>query len=222
MTAMTLPKPCLMLVTDRALAGGDRLVEAVAAAVEGGVNAVQLREKDLAPPDLARLAWRLREVIDDRASLIVNGNAEVAREVAADGLHLPAGAPFARPDGVALAGRSVHSVEEAQQAEREGADYVIAGPIYETPSHPGGAPASLRLVSGIVAAVSVPVVAIGGITAARVPDVLSAGVSGVAVISAVLGARSPRVAASALREALRGRWPLEAVPRRARRAAVER
>lgn len=217
MTAMTLPKPCLMLVTDRALAGGDdRLVEAVAAAVDGGVNAVQLREKDLAPPDLARLAVRLLEAIGGRALLIVNGNADVAREVAADGLHLPAGAPFAHPDGVALAGRSVHSVEGALKAEREGAGYVIAGPIYETPSHPGGTPAGLRLVSGIVAAVSVPVVAIGGITAARVPDVLSAGACGVAVISAVLGAGSPRAAASALREAL------EAAPLRARRAAVER
>jgi thiamine-phosphate pyrophosphorylase len=212
-----------MLVTDRALAGGDEsLVEAVAAAVEGGVNAVQLREKGLAAADLARLAGQLREVIGGRALLIVNGNAEVAREAAADGLHLPAGAPFARPDGVTLVGRSVHSVEEALQAQREGADYVIAGPIYETPSHRGGTPAGLRLVSGSVAAVSVPIVAIGGITAARVPDVLSAGAGGVAVISAVLGAESQRVAASALREALRGRWPLEAVPRRARRAAVER
>ena len=192
-----------MLVTDRALVGGvDRLVEAAAAAVEGGVNAVQLREKDLAPADLARLAGQLRAAIGGRALLIVNGNADVACEIAADGLHLPADAPFARPDGVALVGRSVHSVEAAVRAEREGADYLIAGPIYETPSHPGVPAAGVRLISAIVAAVSVPVVAIGGITASRVPDVLSAGASGVAVISAVLGAESPRDAASALSEAI--------------------
>ena len=200
-----------MLVTDRALVGGvDRLVEAAAAAVEGGVNAVQLREKDLAAADLARLAGQLREAIGGRALLIVNGNADVACEIAADGLHLPADAPFARPDGVALVGRSVHSVEAAVRAERDGADYLIAGPIYETPSHPGVPAAGVRLISGAVAAVSVPVVAIGGIRAARVQGVLSAGAGGVAVISAVLGAESPREAASALREAL------EAVP------AVER
>jgi len=211
MAALALPSPCLMLVTDRALAGGaDRLVEAVAAAVEGGVNAVQLREKDLAPADLAHLAGRLREAIGRRALLIVNGNADVACEIAADGLHLPADAPFAHPDGVTPVGRSVHSVEAAVRAEREGADYLIAGPIYETPSHPGVPAAGVRLISGAVAAVSVPVVAIGGITAARVSGVLSAGAGGVAVISAVLGAESPRAAASALREAL------EAVP------AVER
>jgi thiamine-phosphate pyrophosphorylase len=212
-----------MLVTDGALAGADptdpsddRLVEAVVAAVEGGVDAVQLREKDLAPPDLALLAARLREAIGDRALLLVNGNADVASEVAADGLHLPAGAPFARPDGVALVGRSVHSVEAAVQAEREGADYLIAGPIYETPSHRGVAAAGVGLISAVVASVSVPVVAIGGITATRVPDVLSAGAGGVAVISAVLSAKSPGAAAGALREAL------DAVPLRAVRAAVER
>jgi thiamine-phosphate pyrophosphorylase len=206
-----------MLVTDRALVGGgDRLVEAVAAAVEGGVNAVQLREKDLAPADLAHLAGQLREAIRRRALLIVNGNADVACEVAADGLHLPAGTPFARPDGITLVGRSVHSVEAAVRAEREGADYLIAGPIYETPSHRGVAPAGVRLISAVVAAVSVPVVAIGGITAARVQDVLSEGAGGVAVISAILDAEPPGAAASALREAL------EAVPLRARRAAVER
>ena len=212
-----------MLVTDRALAGGgptgpsdDHLVEAVAAAVEGGVNAIQLREKDLAPPDLAHLAGQLREAIGRRALLIVNGNADVAWGVQADGLHLPADAPFARPAGVTFVGRSVHSVEAAVRAEREGADYVIAGPIYETSSHPGVAAAGVCLISAVVAAVSVPVVAIGGITAARVPDVLSAGAGGVAVISAILGAESPRAAASELREAL------EAVPLRALRAAVER
>ena len=176
----------------------------------------QLREKDLAPTALERLAGRLRAEIGDRALLLVNGNADVASEVAADGLHLPAGAPFARPDGVALVGRSVHSVEAAVKAEREGADYVIAGPIYETPSHRGVAAAGVRLISAVVASVSVPVVAIGGITAARVPDVLSAGAGGVAVISAVLGAKSPGGAARALREAL------DVVPSSVRRAAVER
>ena len=192
-----------MLVTDRSLAGGaDRLVDAVAAAVEAGVNTVQLREKDLDTHALSALARRLREAIGGRALLIVNASADVVREVVADGLHLPADAPFARPAGQSLVGRSVHSVADAVLAEREGADYVIAGPVYETASHPGVPAAGLRLVSGVVAAVSVPVVAIGGITASRVPDVLSAGASGVAVISAVLGAESPRDAASALSEAI--------------------
>ena len=204
MTALALPRPCLMLVTDRALLGssGDRLIDAVAAAVEGGVNAVQLREKDLAPAELLRLAGQLRAAIGGSTLLIVNGNADVACDAQVDGLHLPADAPFARPDGVPLVGRSVHSVDAAVRAEREGADYLIAGPIYETPSHPGVPAAGVRLISGAVAAVSVPVVAIGGIRAARVQGVLSAGAGGVAVISAVLGAESPREAASALREAL--------------------
>jgi thiamine-phosphate pyrophosphorylase len=192
-----------MLVTERRLADDeDALVEAAAAAVEGGVNAVQVREKDLDTEALAALAARLRAAIGGRALLIVNGDAPAAAEAGADGLHLPEDAPFQRPPGLRLVGRSVHSAEAAALAGREGADYVIAGPVYETASHPGVAPAGVRLVSAVAAAVSVPVLAIGGVTAERVAELRAAGADGVAVISAVLGSESPRAAASRLREAL--------------------
>jgi thiamine-phosphate pyrophosphorylase len=189
-----------MLVTDRRLAGDERaLVRAVAAAVEGGVNAVQLREKDLGTRPLARLAGALREAIAGGALLIVNGNAEVA--AGADGLHLPEDAPYERPEG-RLVGRSVHSVAAAVSAAREGADYVIIGPIYETPSHPGHSPGGPKLIADVANAVGVPVIAIGGVTAERAREVMTAGASGVAVVSAILGAPSPREAAAALWEAL--------------------
>jgi thiamine-phosphate diphosphorylase len=194
-----------MLVTDRRLAGGeDLLVEVIAAAVEGGVNAVQVREKDLDAKSVSHLADRLRDAIAGCALLIVNSDVDAASK--ADGLHLPEDADFVRPEGTLLVGRSVHSIEAALRAEREGADYVIAGPIFETPSHPGQRPAGLDLISDVVSAVSVPVIAIGGITAERVPEVMAAGASGVAVISAILGSDSPSQAAAWVREAL------EAVP----------
>lgn len=192
-----------MLVTDRRLAGGaDRLVTAVAKAVEAGVNAVQLREKDLSEDDLLALARRLREITRGRALLIVNGSLMVAMKSKADGLHLPEDSPCPKKIGGLLLGRSVHSVDAALKAEAEGAGYVVAGPVFETPSHPGEPPTGIHLVRNVATAVRLPVIAIGGITPDAVGPVVRAGASGVAAISAILGQRSPSGGARMLREAL--------------------
>jgi thiamine-phosphate diphosphorylase len=197
-----------MLVTDRRLAEGEAaLVEAVAEAVEGGVNAVQLREKDLASEELLPLALRLWAVTHGRALLLINGPLEVALAAEAEGVHLPEAAPpIDRPARPLLVGRSVHSREAAELAWAECSDYLIAGPVFQTRSHPGAAPSGLALVEAIAGAVAVPVLAIGGITPERVDDVLHAGASGVAVISAILGAGSAGAAARGLREALEEAW----------------
>jgi len=201
--------PVVMLITDRHLARSeDGLVAAVGEAVAGGVNAVQLREKDLSPAELLSLAVRLREVIAERAVLVVNGSLEVALTAGADGVHLPEAAPMVeRPERLFIVGRSVHSRETAEQAWAECSDYLIAGPVYETTSHPGMAPTGTRLIEEIAGVVALPVMAVGGITAGRIEEVMRAGASGVAVISAVLGSRSPRDAARELREAVDAAWP---------------
>jgi len=203
-----LPVPCLMLVTDRHLAGGqDALVAAVDDAVAGGVNAVQLREKDLRPAELLLLAKRLREVTAGRATLLVNSSMEVALASGADGVHLPEAAPMVkRPSRPFLVGRSVHSREAAERAWAEGSDYLIAGPVFKTASHAGAEPAGVRLIESVTDAVAIPVLAVGGIDGGRVGDVVRSGASGVAVISAVLGARSAREAARKLRDALDAAW----------------
>jgi len=208
-----LPAPTLMLVTDRCLAGGaDALVHAVAGAVERGVNAVQLREKDLSPAGLLPLARWLREVTAGSALLLVNGSLEVALEAEADGVHLPERAPMVdRPAAAFIVGRSVHSPEAALQAVVEGVDYLVAGPVYATRSHPGTAPEGLEFIRKIVSASRVPVIGIGGIRAKNAPDVMGGGASGVAVISAILGARSPAGAAGELWQAVHGSWQSIAV-----------
>lgn len=197
-----------MLVTNRSLCGGaDGLAAAVEAAVQGGVDAVQLREKDLPPEDLLPLARRLRQAMLGRTLLLVNGPLDVALAAGANGVHLPEVAPPVQPprEGF-LVGRSVHSLEVARRAEAEGADYLIAGPVYESRSHPGVAPAGLSLVEEIARGVGIPVLAIGGVTAGRVEEVVRAGASGVAVISAVLRQPDRRAAAGGLRRALDAAW----------------
>lgn len=205
---MALPLPCLMLVTDRSLCGGpDGLVEAVRETVEGGANAVQLREKDMPDGELLPLARRLREVTRGRAVFLVNGSLQVARDAGAEGIHLPEDAPTVeRPRDSFLVGRSVHSLGAARSAEAEGADYLIAGPVYETRSHPGAPPAGVSLVREIAAVVRVPVLAIGGVTADRAGEVVGAGASGVAVISALLASDDRRSAAAELRRVLDAAW----------------
>lgn len=206
--AFGLPLPTLMLITGRLLAGGeDRLVEAAGEAVHGGVNVVQLREKDLASDELLRLAIRMRDAIVGRALFLVNGSPEVALAAGADGVHLPeAAALVERPERPFLVGRSVHSREAAERAWVECSDYLVAGPVYETASHPWTPPRGLELIESITSTMAIPVLAVGGITAQRVEGVMRAGASGVAVISAVLGSPRSKEAARELREAVDAAW----------------
>jgi thiamine biosynthesis protein ThiS len=196
-----LPRPCLMLVTDRQLAGGEEaLVRAVDEAIRGGVNVVQLREKELDDDHLRTLGRRLRGVTLGRALLLVNGAAEVAIEVGADGVHLPEDAPGV--DIPLILGRSVHSVEAAVRAEGEGVDYLVAGPVFETRSHEGAPAAGVELIRKICEAVRLPVLGIGGVDYQRAAEVTRAGAVGVAVISAILSVSAPREAARGLKESL--------------------
>ncbi len=196
--------PVFMLVTDRRAAGGeDALVRKVGEAVEGGVNIVQLREKDLGGDALLSLALRVRESIAGRAPLVVNGSLKVALAAGADGVHLPEDAPPLenRPADL-IVGRSVHSLDAARRAEAEGADYLVFGPVYETTSHPGAAGVGLEALASVAEAVSLPVVAIGGVLITRVAAIMDANAAGVAVVSAILGSPSPHEAASAIRREL--------------------
>src|SRR5438034_3605351 len=132
-----LPVPCLMLITDRRIAGSaGALVDAVAEAVEGGVTAVQLREKDLPPEELLPLARLLRPVTRHQAAFILNGPLEVALAAEADGVHLPENVVMVEsPQRPFLIVLSVHSLEPAERARPELSDSLIAGPTLETPYH---------------------------------------------------------------------------------------
>jgi thiamine-phosphate diphosphorylase len=125
----------------------------------------------------------------------------------ADGLHLPehgiSTAEARRRYGEQiLIGRSVHGIESALQAELDGADYLIAGTIFASNSHPGETPAGLDFLRAVCAAVRIPVIAIGGITPANAPDCIAAGAAGVAVLSPIMRAGDPRQVTEDYRRAL--------------------
>ncbi len=183
----------------------------VAAAVAGGVTMVQLRDRTIPAGRLLEIALRLKPITRGKALLVINDRVDVAEASEADGAQLPEnGLPTLVARGLigkyAVMGRSVHSVEAAVQAGREGAEFVIAGTIYKSPSKPDQKPAGLGLITDIAKATNLPVLAIGGVTAKNMADVVKAGASGAAVISAIAGAADPRVAAEELSKALTEAW----------------
>jgi thiamine-phosphate diphosphorylase len=190
-----------MLVTDRRLTGEDRLLRVVEQAVRGGVEAVQVREKDLPDEPLERLVRAVREAVGDRAQVILNDRPHLAQALGT-GLHLPE--DVLRPEGDwPIWGRSVHTAERAALAAAERPHYLIAGPVFATdskPGHPPLGPAGFRRI--VACAGGVPVLAIGGITPPRVPEVVAAGAWGVAVRGAILRAGDPEDAARSLQKAL--------------------
>lgn len=201
---LRLPHPCLMLVTEPM--ERERLVEIVRQAVEGGIDIVQLRDKILSPSDLTTTAAVLKLCLPE-TPILVNGCPAAARGARVSGVHLPEnGAQIKKARAAVgshrLVGRSVHSVEAAQQAAREGADYLIAGTIFASRSHPDSEPAGLDFLREVCAAVALPVLAIGGITPDNAPDCLRAGAAGVAVLSPILYADDPREVAQRYRQSL--------------------
>ena len=191
----------LMLVTDRNLTGPARLLEAVVAAVEGGVDLVQVREKDLPEPELAELVRALVSRVGQRAAVLVNGRPQLAAALGV-GLHLPE--PQPPPDRPpSLWGRSVHGPQGAALAAIQRPAYLVAGPVFPTASKPQARPLGLQGLRAVVeAARGVPVLAIGGLQPQRVGDVLRAGARGVAVRAAILQAPDPAAVARAFRQAL--------------------
>jgi thiamine-phosphate pyrophosphorylase len=192
-------------VTDRHQTRGRDLLEVVGWALRGGVRAVQLREKDLATRDLYDLAGRVLAMTRAAgAVLLINDRVDVAMAVSADGVHLTRRSlpPKETRDLLGpekLIGISCHSLAEIREAEDGGVDFVVLGPIFETPSKaPFGLPLTTAALQQARAVTSLPILAIGGINPLRVPEVMAAGANGVAVISAVMAAPDPGEATAEL------------------------
>jgi thiamine-phosphate pyrophosphorylase len=167
-----------------------RAIELATFAREAGAAVVQLRDKFRSDEELLELASSLRGVIED-VTFIINDRVDIAHTVKADGVHLgqndmPIGEAREVLGPDAIIGISTSTVEEALEAERAGANYIGFGHMFPTRSkEKSTAPKSLEELRAIVAAVSIPVIAIGGIMESNVRDILIPGLGGIAVIGAV-------------------------------------
>jgi thiamine-phosphate pyrophosphorylase len=200
----------LYLCTDRALSLGRPLIEAVEAAIKGGVTMVQLREKEASAGEFFALAKELLALTRPLGvPLIINDRLDIALAAGAAGLHIgQSDLPLKEARRIAgegfIIGVSAATPGEALEAERDGADYIGAGAVFPT-----GSKADVSAVIGIeglravCTAVKIPVAAIGGIGPGNARMVMEAGAAGVAVISAILSRPDIQEAASVLRRCLR-------------------
>lgn len=189
----------LYLITDRHQTMGRSLAAVVRAALEGGVRAVQLREKDLSGRELFKLAEELRQVTHEfGARLLINDRVDVALAVDADGVHLGVSSvPVSTARRLLgprfMIGYSAHCVLEAANAAKEGADFVTFGPIYFTPSKSAyGEPLGVELLRSACAGLDIPVFALGGIKERKIAEVMAAKAQGIALISAIIAAADPK------------------------------
>ncbi len=163
--------------------------------IDGGADAVQLREKTISDSKFISLAREVRDITTKRGSLlIINDRVHVVRKVNADGIHL------GQQDMSALEARNIigdekiigvstHSITQARQAQKDGADYIAIGPIYPTSTKGHEPSVGIEIIHEISEAVSIPIIAIGAITLENLDEVLKAGASRIAVCSAIIGSK---------------------------------
>ena len=201
-----MPDFSLYLVTDRELSRGRSIVEIVRAALAGGVTCVQLREKLASTRDFLTEAMAVRTLLTGTGvPLVINDRIDVALAVDADGVHLgQTDMPIREARRIVskkmFIGISAECLEHAIQAERAGADYVGVSPVFSTPTKTDTAPPlGLAGIAAMRAAVSIPLVGIGGIGPANAASVIRAGCDGAAVVSAIVSAPNPMRAAAELK-----------------------
>jgi thiamine-phosphate pyrophosphorylase len=184
----------LLLITDRKKCKD--LKQVVLSACEAGVNAVQLREKDMPAVELLSLSKELRKITKfNSAKLIINDRLDLCLLSNADGIHSPENGltpkQIKKYNSKLLSGKSVHSVKGAIDAEKMGYDYIIAGPVFRTASKVKyGKPLGLKTFKQICDAVDIPVYAVGGINPERAKKCISKGAYGAAVISEIMKSKS--------------------------------
>ena len=181
----------LYLITDRLLFDKNEFLNAVESALEGGVKALQLREKDLADEGLLELAQQMRALTAKYNSrLFVNTRADIAAKVGADGVHLAEDntsiTDVCKNFPGLLIGASTHSLERAQQAEAEGVDFITFSPVFDTPlKRKYGPPQGLDRLKKVTESTNIPLLALGGVKCNNLGSVLDSGAFGAALITGI-------------------------------------
>lgn len=197
----------LYAVTDRSWLGQKTLYEQAELALQGGATILQLREKTLDRDEFLKEVVHMKRLTEKYGvPLIINDDAEIARECGADGVHVgqeDASVSEVRKilGGDKIIGVSAHSVEEAIEAENSGADYLGVGAVFGSATKTDVCAMTYERLRAICGAVKIPVVAIGGITEDNIMSLAGSGISGAAVVSAVFAQRDIKSAARRLRAA---------------------
>ena len=201
--------PTLYLVTDPQLGGDRRLLDVVAAAVQGGVTLVQLRDKHAEGRALLEQARALKALLDPLGvPLLINDRIDIALAAGAAGCHvgqtdLPAGEARALLGPDAILGTSLDAVEQARAVDPEDLDYVAYGPFAATATKgDAGPPIGAAGLAAVRTLTALPLVAIGGVGEDNLGDAVRAGADGVAVVSAIMAAADPAAASRRLRAAI--------------------
>lgn len=196
----------LYAVTDRSWMKNDTLYHQVEEALKGGVTFLQLREKDLNTENFLQEAEEMKKLCAAyRVPFVINDNVEIARTVGADGVHvgqddMPAWKVREILGEDKIIGVSAQTVEQAIKAEKDGADYLGVGAVFPTSSKADAVEVEHATLRDICAAVQIPVVAIGGISAENVSQLAGTGIDGIAVISAIFAQDFPKLAAEELKK----------------------
>lgn len=196
----------LYAVTDRTWLNGETLGKQVEDAIKGGVTFVQLREKHLDREEIKKQALEIKGICKRyNVPFVINDDVELAIEVGADGVHvgqedMQAGLARKKLGEDYILGVSAHTVEEALNAQSNGADYLGVGAVFNTTSKNNVTRMSNETLSAICEAVTIPVVAIGGISSDNVTELAGTGIDGVAVISAIFAKENKTEAARKLRQ----------------------
>ena len=215
---MELHRDMLLLyaVTDRSWTGRQTLYDQIQAALEGGVTMVQLREKRLSAQALVEEAVEIKELCHRyHVPLIINDNVEAAVASGADGVHVgitdtPVAEIRKRAGGSFIIGATAKTVAQAIAAEQAGADYLGVGAVFPSPTKQNAIRITLAQLKQICSAVSIPAVAIGGISRENVAALAGGGMAGIAVVSAIFAGKNIQNAAAELNEMVRkvvSPWP---------------
>jgi len=199
----------LHVLTDTVLQSRFSHLELVRMAIKGGADTIQFRQKLGATREMIEVVRQLKQLcLDSGVTLIVNDRVDVAIATEADGVHLgqndfPIALARKLLGKSRIIGGSAATLEEAQKCLAEGADYIGFGPVYPTTSKADADPVTgIKLLKQAVEIISLPIIAIGGISVENAPEVMRAGAQGIAVISAVCCQENPEQATRALRQAL--------------------
>ena len=180
----------LYLILDTEVAGYERLLKIVKESLEGGVDLIQLRDKQGSAKDILEFSRQVQKILRNRIPYIINDRADVAVAAGASGVHLgqedlPVKIARKIVGKKAIIGISCQTLKKAKQAQEEGADYIGFGSVFKTPTKPLREPMDLKLLGDVVREVRIPVFAIGGIALGNARDVMRYGVKGIAVCRAI-------------------------------------